>query len=717
MQFAALLVCRLPFPALLSLAMVAFTTLLSGPAKAQTTGTEAFEAYVAALNRLGVEVSQDTIHYDKPSDTLKIDNMRMHLSGRFSSGNETSGPDTAGPAQGDGLSFALTAESPACAISGLVVRETEISAKRWDCSDDVAFSMSLSDGSYEFVSNQTISGLETTNYRAILPEAVSSESGRLLALTRFVFLASFDEQRIASLVDDWKFHAVRGDERTLEIHSIARTDGLLARGARNGVVEEESFEFSSETISDFTEYALRKEPEVLRWGKSIYKSVDYGVLIDFLDPSVPVSDTPRVFISSGSMSDYTANQQLDMATDARISYDKLRFTEFSLTNRDVDLLVLLKMFLNADADYDLGHAGLSFFNSLRSIGLAKTEIENLSLTLKNGPESPDAINVAIATLGLSGVNSNGIDEILLSGLNMDIDEQRGDELHKLMTASGAKLALQDIEFAAFDPMPAIFARIFEDPDYVEEQPFEVFSTLAPRSFAYDIEDFELISNHPGTIRIGKAALSVSTAAPPVPTSLQYTYRDISSPVASMSDSPAKQFLQALDIDNLTWSSELLLHWDEETSELRLDQLMLDLEHFGKVEINARLANVPKALFEDPRGQGQAAAILSRFVEATATFKDVGMTRRSIAHLAKQRGMAEEDIQRVFKEQILEAASKVNNEAFTQMVDEAVSKFLADPEQVTISLKPESPVPAAQILGSIVAPQSLPDLLNVNIVAN
>ncbi|MBO6932915.1 MAG: hypothetical protein JJ856_25345, partial [Roseibium sp.] len=230
MQFAALLVCRLPFPALLSLAMVAFTTLLSGPAKAQTTGTEAFEAYVAALKRLGVEVSQDTIHYDKPTDTLKTDNMRMHLSGRFSSGNETSGPDTAGPAQGDGLSFALTAESPACAISGLVVRETEISAKRWNCSDDVAFSMSLSDGSYEFVSNQTISGLETTNYRAILPEAVSSESGRLLALTRFVFLASFDEQRIASLVDDWKFHAVRGDKRTLEIHSIARTDGLLARG-------------------------------------------------------------------------------------------------------------------------------------------------------------------------------------------------------------------------------------------------------------------------------------------------------------------------------------------------------------------------------------------------------------------------------------------------------------------------------------------------------
>ncbi|MDN3721674.1 hypothetical protein QW131_27190 [Roseibium salinum] len=52
-----------------------------------------------------------------------------------------------------------------------------------------------------------------------------------------------------------------------------------------------------------------------------------------------------------------------------------------------------------------------------------------------------------------------------------------------------------------------------------------------------------------------------------------------------------------------------------------------------------------------------------------------------------------------------------------MVSEAASKFLADPKEFRVTLKPANPVPVAQILGSMAAPQTLPDLLNVRIEAN
>ena len=60
---------------------------------------------------------------------------------------------------------------------------------------------------------------------------------------------------------------------------------------------------------------------------------------------------------------------------------------------------------------------------------------------------------------------------------------------------------------------------------------------------------------------------------------------------------------------------------------------------------------------------------------------------------------------------------VNDPAFTQTVTEAVADFLANPGTFRVVLAPVKPVPVAQIVGSMVTPQVLPGLLNVQVTSS
>ena len=55
--------------------------LFSGAALAQDTGKAAFDAYVAGLEKLGLEVENGSVDYDAGSDTLTLTNSKITFSG------------------------------------------------------------------------------------------------------------------------------------------------------------------------------------------------------------------------------------------------------------------------------------------------------------------------------------------------------------------------------------------------------------------------------------------------------------------------------------------------------------------------------------------------------------------------------------------------------------------------------------------------------------
>ena len=61
---------------------------------------------------------------------------------------------------------------------------------------------------------------------------------------------------------------------------------------------------------------------------------------------------------------------------------------------------------------------------------------------------------------------------------------------------------------------------------------------------------------------------------------------------------------------------------------------------------------------------------------------------------------------------------IQNPAFQTKVQDAVSAYLTNPENLSIVVAPQTPVPATQVIGAAMgAPQTLPEVLKLDITAN
>ena len=168
--------------------------------------------------------------------------------------------------------------------------------------------------------------------------------------------------------------------------------------------------------------------------------------------------------------------------------------------------------------------------------------------------------------------------------------------------------------------------------------------------------------------------------------------------------------------NLTWSDETRLHWDEDTLELTLEKLMIDVQDLGRAEATMKFANVPKALFEDPAKQWQTALVSSAFIDAEIRFVDAGVTTKVVQKMAQDAGVPEEAFAQALVMQAEAGLQPLNDPAFIKTVTGAISDFLANPGSLRVVLAPAKPVPVAQVVGSMVTPQVLPGLLNVQVTS-
>lgn len=107
-----------------------------------------------------------------------------------------------------------------------------------------------------------------------------------------------------------------------------------------------------------------------------------------------------------------------------------------------------------------------------------------------------------------------------------------------------------------------------------------------------------------------------------------------------------------------------------------------------------------------------------FHAASIRFDDDSLTGNVLAYLAKEQGSQAGDIANQAKFMLPMMLAPLNNPDFVASVTEAVSTFLDNPENLTISAEPEKPVPFALIAaGAMAAPQGLIQQLNVSVTAN
>ncbi|WP_460082917.1 hypothetical protein [Roseibium sp. LAB1] len=694
--------------------------LTSGSAFAQDTGEVAYEAYVEGLKDLGLKVENGSVAYDEGSDTLTLTDSTITLSGTIEdlpaeetdiTGND--GTTDIDPAKLTDLTYSLSLSSGTVTITGLSHENGNFDAASWVYSDDTEMALSASaDGKGRLKIDGRLSGVSATNYSFTMPEVpVEDEAhqvSRWLPFVKAALLTSYDEVKADNTAMTIEAHETEDGKDSLVLSGTVQIAGYRMADAKDGRIGEYTIDSMSQSLQTLDPGSGQMLNQTTSQGKTVYSDMDAAAFLDLFDPAVPETGDEVVMLGSASAIDYKSSQEIGDGLALEITIDKTSIDEVTVLKRDNNILSLFDGLFakQVPAPEELITGVFQFY---RSFGVTDARISGINVTVPTpGPEK--AIDIAIKEMAMSEINSDGIGEMMMVGLDAP----------DLPDGASVKLdwaAIGDIEFAEYTPMRAMISTLMADPNFSEDHPMDVARAFMPRSFAYELEGLDVTVPNLGRTEIGKTEMTLSTTVPPIPTSFHAKTEGLKVPVAAVDDPEAQALLEALGLETVVWSDETRLYWDEATLELRLERMMVDVEGLGRAELSARLANVPKSLFEDPENQGQMALVVAQFVDASLTFKDAGLTKKGLAHIAEAQNIPENVFREALVAQAAEMTAPIQNAAFTQMVSEAASKFLNNPGELKVTLTPPNPVPLAQILGSMAAPQTLPDLLAVKIVAN
>jgi hypothetical protein len=202
------------------------------------------------------------------------------------------------------------------------------------------------------------------------------------------------------------------------------------------------------------------------------------------------------------------------------------------------------------------------------------------------------------------------------------------------------------------------------------------------------------------------------------------------------DPQAKAVIEALGYNELNGFFEMGGSWTPKTGAMSLSQFDISMKDAGTFgmsfdlggytteflkavrEMQKNLAANPGA---DSSQQGLAMLGLMQqlsFVGASISFTDDSLTNRVLDYVAKQNGTTPQQIANQAKAVVPFMLAQLNDPELTASVTKAVTAFLDDPKNLTISAKPAAGVPFSVIMaGAMSAPQALPKQLGVTVTAN
>tara|TARA_R110002020_G_scaffold18931_33_gene65580 strand:- start:6494 stop:7714 length:1221 start_codon:yes stop_codon:yes gene_type:complete len=179
-------------------------------------------------------------------------------------------------------------------------------------------------------------------------------------------------------------------------------------------------------------------------------------------------------------------------------------------------------------------------------------------------------------------------------------------------------------------------------------------------------------------------------------------------------------------------------WDVEPGILNLREYSLDLEDVGRLSMSLQMsgytldfikgmqqAQAAAAANPDPKAAQQAMGFAMMgmmqqlsFNSAAIQFEDDSVTQKALAYAGKQQGVSGDQMGQSLKFMLPLMLGQLGVPALQQQIAAAANTYLDNPQTLTITAKPASPVAVPVIMGAGMGdPKSLVDLLNVEVTAN
>lgn len=205
--------------------------------------------------------------------------------------------------------------------------------------------------------------------------------------------------------------------------------------------------------------------------------------------------------------------------------------------------------------------------------------------------------------------------------------------------------------------------------------------------------------------------------------------------ASMPADETTKAMQEVGYPVVEGSATLEQSWNPKSGELSLNLLQIIGKDAGELavayQINGYTPAFAKSLaqIQEQMAANPAAAessgmaiigLVSQLSVASMSidFTDASLTGKLLDYYAKQQGQTREQLVAGLSGMVPMMLASLQNPEFQGQVTTAVETFLKDPKSISISIDPDAPVAATQIIGAAMgAPQTLPQVLQLDVSAN
>ncbi|MBA5776697.1 hypothetical protein H2509_06100 [Stappia sp. F7233] len=385
----------------------------------------------------------------------------------------------------------------------------------------------------------------------------------------------------------------------------------------------------------------------------------------------------------------------------------------SLTSFSLALACGLALAAPASAFETTGNATADhFLTTIEAGGATVTSIGTVSDV--GGVISIDAITADVAADGK------------VSKLEIGEARLEGAEVLESKRLTVADFRLNDISVTAEDGGVTVdslhtVGTVFPSPEEVGKAGKD--NAVAPLYKSAELLGIMLKAEGRGAVPIERVAATVDALDGDTPTAGSFQIEGIRLSKADL-DEEGQKMLTDLGYEDMTLSVEGTGKWLPDEGILNLEKLAIAGKEVGNLAFAARINGVTREVVARlEQAQGDPEKALGLLQGLGVEHLAIDLENSSIVERVLDRQAQEVGTDRAtFVEQITGALplmlSVIGNPEFQNKVAGALTTFLKDPKSLRAVATPANPVPIAQLIGTaMIAPQTLPDVLAVEIRAN
>jgi hypothetical protein len=226
-----------------------------------------------------------------------------------------------------------------------------------------------------------------------------------------------------------------------------------------------------------------------------------------------------------------------------------------------------------------------------------------------------------------------------------------------------------------------------------------------------------------TIPIESVEITSGDVVDGMPRKMSFAADNIVIDVAKLPDEDTKAQLGRLGYDTVKLSLVLAGGWDADEETLTVEEITISGDAMGSLSLYASLGGLTEDVMNQLKADGndeQKMQLLQGLLveELEISFENQSIVNRMIDAQAKDQGTTPDALVGQLSQMLPEMLKMLGNPDFEGKVTAAATAFLKAPQNLTIRAEPAQPVPIAQLVGTaMMAPQSLPTVLNVTVEAN